>query len=896
MFHPTHKSLCVVLAALIGVFSALGKASMDLSGEWRLRLDPADKGTQAGWPAEALAGRDRITLPTTTDCAGFGFALDTNTMSYPCPFPVTTRFPGVKEPTRADEHGYLVRRHLFVGPAWYEREIEIPAEWKGRAVVLRIERAMWKTDAWLDGRSAGSCDSLVAEHRHELGILAPGRHRLTVRVDNRMIHNLSTITHAYGPETQSRWNGMVGRIVLEAADAVSVKNVAVFPAADRRSARLVVTVANLAGTSVPGTLRGRLLAGQGTAVLAESRIDVNCPTGLSTHEVSLPLAQAARAWDEFSPVRHRAEVRLETATGHQDETAVSFGFRHIERADREIRVNGRRVFLRGTLDCCVYPETGHPPMTIPEWERIMGVIKAYGFNHVRYHTWCPPEAAFEAADRLGLYLQPEAPAWVDDWVAGTVTRPRGIGRDEQVASYLRAEMRRISEAYGNHPSFVMFTIGNEFGMSQTDWPRVAAMVEEIKQADPRRLYSGCTARRHLAADDFWVTHDSGAGTRGIGPPHTDWDFSRAAEASPVPLLAHETGQMPVFPDYEALLPKFRGPLLPLNLERYRRALAAHGLAGQVKDFVRASARFQLTQYKAEHEGMLRTRGYAGYQLLMLNDFTGQSEALVGILDPFWESKGVVSPQEVRSWNAPTVLLARFPKYVWRNDETFRARLEMSHFGAGDVIPGNVTWALTTHEGERVNGGKLEVGEVVTGQVSSLGEIAAPLTGLGKAVSLTLEVRYAGVENRWNLWVYPAGGDEPEPPGVLVVRTLDETALARLRTGGRVVLLAHGLKNCPCGQDRLRVRVLVGRLVGQQVFLAGAPLRSPAPGPGGISERRLRRLAVAGPVRGRDDLSPGRRTRRFSAGGSARARFPLQCSLGPRLRGPSGRRAAARVRL
>ena len=102
----------------------------------------------------------------------------------------------------------------------------------------------------------------------------------------------------------------------------------------------------------------------------------------------------------------------------------------------------------------------------------------------------------------------------------------------------------------------------------------------------------------------------------------------------------------------------------MNLERYRRALVANGLGGQMKDFVRASARFQLTQYKAEHEAMLRTRGYAGYQLLMLNDFTGQSEALVGILDPFWETKGVVSAAEVRAWNAPTVVLARFAKFVW----------------------------------------------------------------------------------------------------------------------------------------------------------------------------------------------------------------------------------------
>ena len=167
-------------------------------------------------------------------------------------------------------------------------------------------------------------------------------------------------------------------------------------------------------------------------------------------------------------------------------------------------------------------------MTVAEWERVMGVITEYGFNHVRFHTWCPPEAAFEAADRIGLYLQPEAPAWVDDWGLSTVTKPLGIGHDLDVVEFLRAELRRISAAYGNHPSFALFSIGNEFGATHTDWPFVNTMIDEIKAIDPRRLYTGCTARRNLASDDYWVTHHDGAATRGVGPAQTDWDFSKAA--------------------------------------------------------------------------------------------------------------------------------------------------------------------------------------------------------------------------------------------------------------------------------------------------------------------------------------------------------------------------------
>jgi hypothetical protein len=787
----------LVLGALLLALapqSGRGADTLDLAGEWRLRLDPEDAGLAAGWLAAPLVTADRIALPNTTDRAGFGFALDTNTLLHAAPFPPTTRFPGVKDPARADEHGYLVRRHLFVGPAWYERDIVIPAAWQDRPVLLRIERALWRTDAWLDGRPCGSEDSLVAEHRHSLGILEPGRHRLTVRVDNRLIHNIGTATHAYGPETQSRWNGLVGSITLEASYPVAIESLDAFPAADRRSIEAALRLANAGSTSATATVRVDLLPEFADQPLAGTSVELVCPAGRSTNRIRLTLDAPAQAWDEFHPVRYRLRARLETAGSAPRTSIVKFGFRQVDRRGRQLRLDGRPIFLRGTLDCAVYPLTGHPPMTVPEWERIFGVIKTYGFNHVRYHTWCPPDAAFEAADRLGLYLQPETPAWVDDWTTGTVTKPAGIGRDTDVTGFLRAELSRMSEAYGNHPSFLLCSIGNEFGLQNTDWVRVNALVEEIKGRDPRRLYTGCGARKHLDADDFWYTHQTGAPTRGVGPPHTDWDFAHALETSPVPLIAHETGQRPVFPDYASLLPRFAGPLLPLNYERYQRALGASGLADQNRDFTRASARFQLTQYKAEHEAMLRTRGYGGYQLLMLNDFTGQSEALVGILDPFWESKGVVAPAEVRAWNAPTVLLARFPKFVWTTDETLTARIEVAHFGPADLPAGRVEWSLGAREDPGSPRGGFETATVPAGSVSSLGTLDLKLDRLAPPRQLVLEVRFAGVANHWPMWVYPAGPEPPVPANVRIARALDEAALGALEAGGRVLLLAHGLKN------------------------------------------------------------------------------------------------------
>jgi hypothetical protein len=787
--------LLILLPFLCALVTTSRAEVMDLSGPWHLRLDPADEGLQADWARSAWTTGEVMMLPGTTDLAGFGYPLDRSTMTYPVPFPVTTRFPGVEEPVRADEHGYLVRRFLYVGPAWYEREIVIPNQWRDRSIVLRMERVMWQSDVWIDGRHMGSCDSLLAEHRYELGILSPGLHRLSIRVDNRLIHNISTVTHAYGPETQSRWNGILGDISLEALDDLSVRSLKVFPAADRRSVEMVLHIQNDRPDTEIGLVRVSL-AGEAdeSAPVAALAEHVTCPSGSSLHRLTLPLDQPAMAWDEFQPALYRVRATIETSNGKTDAEEVTFGFRHVERVGKEIRINGRRVFLRGTLDCAVYPNTGHPPMTEDEWMRVLGVIRGYGFNHVRFHTWCPPEAAFEAADRLGIYLQPETAAWVDDWGTGTVTRPAGIGHDPEVVEFLRNELRRMSDAYGNHPSFVMCAIGNEFGMNSTDWELVNSMVEEIKDLDPQRLYTGCGARKHLSADDFWFTHNSGAGTRGIGPANTDWDFGRAAEVSPVPLIAHETGQRPVYPDYDSLLPKFQGPLLPLNIARFQRGLEASGMIGRLSDFVRASARFQYVQYKSEHEAMLRTAGYSGYQLLMLNDFTGQSEALVGILDPFWETKGVVNIEDVRMWNAPTVLLARFPKYVWRADEVFEAEVEVAHYGPSDFPVGQLNWDLRTASGKTLGKGTLETPVCENGGITDFGSVSMDLSGIRQAEELKLSVGYQGIGNEWNLWVYPSEPALSWPKDVLVAKEWDDAVHEHLLEGGNALLLVHGKKN------------------------------------------------------------------------------------------------------
>ncbi len=766
--------------------SAGASDEISLAGRWRFALDPDDAGDGEEWFARSLP--DSIVLPGTTDLAAKGHALDSESMSYPEDMDYST-FPGLGKDEHVDRRGFLVREHHYLGRAWYQKDFDLPPALAGKHWALLLERVIWESRVWIDGRFAGSCDSLAAPHRYDLGALRPGAHTVTFCVDNRMIHNTGTIGHAYGPETQSRWNGVVGRIALSATAPVFVRRVDVFPAKSRQSIRVRTVLANTLEVAAEGRIELSVSAGDGVRHADGRPIVFRVPPGESNFESTIDLEEPWPEWDEFSQAVHRIEARVATAEGEHRLTET-FGFRDCRRAGQHIVINGRGVFLRGTLDCCVYPRTGHPPVTVAEWLNVLGTIKAYGFNHVRYHSWCPPEAAFVAADRLGIYLAPETSFWVDGWTTKTYSRPAPLGKDDEVLAFVRREMRRISEEYGNHPSFAFFCIGNEFAEPGTDWDAVDALLTEAKRRDPRRLYNASTARKRIASDDYYVHHAA----RGVGPAHTDWDFAERLPAHDLPVIAHETGQRPVFPDYDRLLPQFAGPLKPYNYARLRDEAVAAGILDRAKEFERASARFQLVQYKAEHEAIRRTPGYAGYQLLMLNDFTGQSEALVGILDPFWQPKGEDCRDEVLRWNAPTVVLARFARYSWSGDETFCATIEVAHHGPEDVADATAEWSLTTRAGETIANGSLGPRDIPTGRLTRFGGIEASLAMLNKATALELTVTVGQSANRWNLWVYPSAGAQPESGDVLVTDCVDQRALAALKDGNRVLLLAHGLEN------------------------------------------------------------------------------------------------------
>ncbi len=755
----TRTFLLILAAAAAVPYMAAHAVVLDLSGEWRFAADPEDCGVAAKWFESPLP--EDIRLPGTMDEAGKGV------------------------PSDKVEVSWLHRPREYAGAAWYQREVEIPAGWEGMTVSLFLERPHWESRVWLDGREMGVCDSLCAPHAHTLGTVAPGKHLLAVRVDNRMLCNVGVHAHSVANHTQTNWNGIIGRIELRGEEPVRISSMQVWPDPAGKRAAVRAEIANDTGMAARGRVVFEAVQNGTGTVSAAAAADFTAPEGAPGGvEAVLELGDAMVLWDEFNPAWYRLTARVEAA-GRRSSHETVFGMRALESKDGRFYMNGRPHLVRGNLECCIFPLTGYPAMGTPPWDRMMGILKACGLNHIRFHSWCPPEAAFTAADNAGVTLQVETPVWTM------------LGGDPVVDDFIHREADRILAAYGNHPSFTMLCVGNEpAGKNQQAF--LQDIVTEWKAKDSRRLYTGASGWPEVEADDYMVRPERDTDNRriplrlhgGVIAPRTDLDYAKALETARVPVVAHELGQWCVYPDYREIK-KYTGVLRPDNLSVFRASLEARGMLPQNRDFTRASAALQLLLYKADVEAVLRTPGMGGYQLLSLQDFPGQGTALVGLLDAFWDGKSdVITPKEIAEFCGQTVPLARMERLAWTTDQTFHAALETAHFGPAPLENVTVRAVVTDARGTELACRAWTGLTIPLGNANPVGALDWELKDCAAPGQFTLTVTIEGTpfRNHWNFWVYPARLPEEDGGEILITDTLDRRAERRLARGGTVLLM------------------------------------------------------------------------------------------------------------
>ena len=732
------KRLSVLFCIVMLGMSSFAQQSIDLAGTWKFSV------------GETANYDDTVTLPGSMLTNGKGNDVSVSTRwtgslydssYYFNPYMAKYRVEGsMKFPF------FLTPDKHYVGKAWYMRTVNVPKSWKKQRVILYLERPHIETTVYVNDQEAGHQMSLSAPHQYDVTrFIKPGKqNKIAICVYNG-IENVCVgqDSHSVTDQTQGNWNGIVGRIELRTASQPIIR---ISHDASRRKAFI--------------TIDGE------------------------SHEVSL--GESVRWWSEADPYLYTRTVE------HKGQpVTVTFGIRDITIKGRQIYLNGKPIWLRGTVENCCFPETGYAPMDVESWLRVLGKVKEYGLNHIRFHSYCPPEAAFVAADQLGVYLQPEGPSWPNHGVK--------LRRGQAIDQYLLEESKRIIDAYGHHPSFVMMAAGNE---PAGDWVAYCNdWVKEMKLYDPSKIYCGASVGGGWAWDDGSEYHVKG-GARGLDwdrhAPQSDDDYYSQIEfprnykgkvANNSPVIAHEQGQWCAFPDFREI-PQYTGAYKARNFEIFRDLLRDNGMESQAEKFLQASGRLQTLAYKYEIERNLRTKDYSGFQLLALNDYSGQGTALEGVLNVHWREKGYTDASQWREFCSPVVALARFPKFVYASSDTLVIPVEAYNALPADIAEASATYSISS-DGRVLAEGRLASGVLPVGKNHKLGTVCFPLCSVSEPSKLTLTVRIAGDNrNHWDFWVYPEG-KEVSSEGVYISDTLDAKTLDVLRSGGKVLLTAAG---------------------------------------------------------------------------------------------------------
>lgn len=742
--------LAIPFSSLSG--ERLKEEIISLAGKWELCLDSAEV------DLSQLDFNLSVSLPGTLDEAGIG------------------KPPEMVPEMKREVMLHLQRKHSYTGKAWYRKTIDIPRSAAGKKAELTLERVLWKSTVYVDGRKVGSANSLSVPHRFDLTpFLSPGRHQLLICIDNsrQFELNRNDMAHAYTNETQIMWNGVLGDFSIRFT-AAGVPRVQVFAGADGRTVRAVIAGQNIEHDRVRLTVR----SGQKGAVLAEAEFERD-----QQGEYVIGLKKAAGNWDEFSPELYELSTTL-ISKGKTLAGAVDvFGFRTLEAKGQKLMLNGRPLFLRGNLECAIFPLTGHPPVEKEEWLKLFGVARSYGLNHLRFHSWCPPRAAFEAADQTGFYLQVELPNW-----------NTAFGEDETTVRFIESEARRIVQEYGNHSSFCLMAMGNEL---EGDFPGLHSLVNELKKQDSRHLYTTTAftfatghGKMPEPVDDFLITQYTDSGwVRGQGVfdaeyPNFNTDYTQAVDHLQVPLITHEIGQYSVFPDLKEI-DRYTGVLDPLNFKAVKRDLEQKGLLHMAGDYLMASGKLAALLYKEEIERALKTDGISGFQLLQLQDFPGQGTALVGLLNAFWESKGIIKPDGFREFCSEVVPLIWMEKAVYNSSDSLKLELGIANYYR-EMKGGKLRLELLSGTGQAIHAESFTT-DIPNGGTSRLAKAVIPLNLVKEAAMLTIRLSVEGTDyvNRWPVWVYPE--EKITQTGkVLITNSFDEAEKAL--TEGRKVLL------------------------------------------------------------------------------------------------------------
>lgn len=672
-------------------------------------------------------------------------------------------------------------KYEYIGTITLEREFEIPAEWENKYITLFLERVNIASELFIDGKQIDrKIIELSAPHIYRINS-APGRHTMTIRVDNRNLLNLDTMASGYSVDTQGYWCGIIGKIELRCENVYHLENIQIYTKdtgidikATTASDFFSPVCFGAADAPEEVIIEAEVTAPNGKS-LGKKNYDISIFTSRQVSHLSYSFNDI-QLWDEFNPQLYTLNLKLIHSLCVTDEKTVRFGMRTVKSENKELFINGRTMALRGTIDCAQYMLTGYPPTDIEHWKRNFTICKSYGLNHVRFHAWCPPDAAFCAADEIGIYISVEMPLWLNRDVTALEA-----GDDPIHKYYFHNEATTISKVYGNHPSFIMFSNGNEI---LGDFELLEDITTQIKAYDPRRLYTLTSNFDHpvVPCEDYLCSFDAYRNKVRLQllldetADSTCYDYSKAVDDVPVPIISFEVGQYCVYPDVDSC-GKFTGNMLPVNFDAIKKFMIEKGVYHRLADYIKASGDLAKKFYKEDIEAAMRTKKFGGFQLLSLIDYTGQCTATVGMLDVFYDSKGITTPEEFSSFAGDVVPLWK-SKRIFTNTEDLYAELDLYDYGEHRI-------EKPVFEVKITNGDNVLYEAATTDK-----SITVPLCGIKKAALLKVFVTVCGHTNSWNVYVMTNDSARCRIP---VLNAASPELKDIIFRGGKAIVTADGLK-------------------------------------------------------------------------------------------------------
>ncbi len=753
--------------------------TINLGGTWHFALDTANVGFAEKWQTKIFT--DSVKLPGT---------IDENNKGIPN--------------TNTQETMRLSRERTFAGMAWYQKEVNIPENWKDKYIRLIMERTK-PTQVWIDRVLMGNCNDILTAQYYDLSSkLAPGKHIITILVNNGngSVPLGVTGSHAWTDHTQTNWNGIIGKFCLEAANSEHLTSVQGYPDIASKSILVKVTIFNPGGNNdrTKIVLEASSWNTKKKHNVSAKSFPVKLGTGENIVELTYTMGSRTQEWSEFNPALYKMNVSLKSKE-LIDNTSIDFGMRKFSTLGTQFTINGTKTFLRGKHDACVFPLTGHPPMDVEGWRKVFRIAKSYGINFYRFHSWTPPLAAFEAADIEGIYMQPELPFW------GSFSQVKNL----DLNAFLLKEGENILETYANHASFVMFSLGNELS---GDIEVMKTFVKHFKSLDKRPLmafgtnnylgfkgqvegedyYTGC--RVGADTDTTFSTHIRGSfsfadaydgGYINSRYPSTNLNYAGAISKCSIPAVGTEVGQYEIYPNYDEIN-KYTGVLKPWNFEVFKERLKENNLSDQAKSFFRASGALSALCYKADIEMAIRTPGFGGFHLLDLQDFPGQGTALIGLLDAFMDSKGLITPAEFSHFCNKVVPLLLMEKYCWTNNESFIGKIQVANYSETKLKGQVVVWELRSSKGQIIFQ-NTQKADIAQGGLTDVASVKLDLSKFLKAEKLILSINLEGTtyKNSYPVWVYPANTETKVPESIFVSEKLDKVTLTKLAEGASVLL-------------------------------------------------------------------------------------------------------------